>query len=237
MQRYFSNKKNDNKFILSNDDLYHIKTVMRMNDGAKIEVVYEQEVYICSLKNVINDIEIIIDEKIDNKLNNTKEIILAVPLVKEQKMDLILQKSTELGVNKIIPFIAERSVVKLKDGKEKCKVERWQKICKEASEQSKRVDIPVVTDVKCLSDLVNFDGDKIICSTKKSVNSIKMFLQNHNEYDKLLIVIGPEGGLSEKEENYLVKNNFVQVSLGNRIMRVETVPLFLLSVINYEFME
>lgn len=237
MQRYFSNKKNDNKFVLSNDDLYHIKTVMRMNDGAKIEVVYEQEVYVCSLKNVVTDIEIIIDEKINNNLSNNKEIILAVPLVKEQKMDMILQKSTELGVNKIIPFCAERSVVKLKDGKEKCKVERWQKICKEASEQSKRVDIPVVTDVKCLSDLVNFDGDKIICSTKKSVNSIKMFLQNHNEYDKLLIVIGPEGGLSEKEENYLVNNNFVQVSLGNRIMRVETVPLFLLSVINYEFME
>ena len=84
---------------------------------------------------------------------------------------------------------------------------------------------------------MNFDGNKIICSTKKSVNSIKMFLQNHNEYDKLLIVIGPEGGLSEKEENYLVDNNFVQVSLGSRVMRVETVPLFLLSVINYEFME
>ena len=237
MQRYFSNKKNNNKFILSNDDLYHIRTVMRMVDGSKIEVVFEQEVYVCELKNVNSEIDIIIVEKLDNFCDTNKEIILAIPLVKEQKMDLILQKSTELGVNKIIPFVAERSVVKLKNEKEKCKVERWQKICKEASEQSKRIDIPIVTSVKKISDLIEYDGLKVVCSTKKNVNSIKMFLQNHNEYDKLLLVIGPEGGLSTKEENYLVDNNFVPVTLGNRIMRVETVPLFVLSVINYEMME
>lgn len=237
MQRYFSNKKIENTFILNSDDLFHIKTVMRMNDGDKIEVVYEKQVYICSLENVNSNVKISIIEKQGDFNTNFKEIVLAIPLIKEQKMDLILQKSTELGVNKIIPFIAERSVVKFKEEKMTNKIERWQRICKEASEQSKRIDIPTVTNVKLLKDLVSFDGEKVVCSTKKDVNSIKMFLQNNMECDKLLLVVGPEGGLSINEEQFLVENGFLPVTLGNRIMRVETVPLFLLSVLNYEMME
>lgn len=237
MQRYFTNKKNNNNFILNDDDLFHIKTVMRMVDGEKIEVVYNKETYLCFLENVTTDIKVNIVEKLNDSFNKNPEIVLAIPLVKEQKMDLILQKSTELGVSKIIPFIAERSIIKLKSEKEPNKIERWQKICKEASEQSKRVDIPIVTSIKNLKDLVNFEGQKIVCSTKKSVNNIKMFLQKHAFCDKLLIVIGPEGGLTNQEEEFLIKNGFSQVTLGQRIMRVETVPLFLLSIINYEFME
>lgn len=237
MQRYFTNKKNNNNFILNDDDLFHIKTVMRMVDGEKIEVVYNKETYLCFLENVTTDIKVNIVEKLNDSFNKNPEIVLAIPLVKEQKMDLILQKSTELGVSKIIPFIAERSIIKLKSEKEPNKIERWQKICKEASEQSKRVDIPIVISIKNLKDLVNFEGQKIVCSTKKSVNNIKMFLQKHAFCDKLLIVIGPEGGLTNQEEEFLIKNGFSQVTLGQRIMRVETVPLFLLSIINYEFME
>lgn len=237
MQRYFTNKKNNNYFILNADDLFHIKTVMRMVDGTKIEVVYNKETYLCSLEDVATDIKINIIEKLNNCLRKEPEIVLAIPLVKEQKMDLILQKSTELGVSKIIPFIAERSIIKLKNEKEQSKIERWQRICKEASEQSKRIDIPIVTSIKSLKDLINFEGQKLVCSTKKDVNNIKMFLQKHRYCDKLLLVIGPEGGLTNQEEEFLIKNDFSQITLGNRIMRVETVPLFLLSIINYEFME
>lgn len=237
MQRYFAREKIDNKFILNNDDLYHIRTVMRMNESDKIEVVYNHQVYICSLHNVNNDIIIEIFEMQPDILKNEVEIVLAIPILKEQKMDYILQKSTELGVSKIIPFIASRSVVKLNSDKEEGRILRWQKICKEASEQSKRVDIPIVTRVKTIKDLKNFEGRKFVCSTKKDVNNIKMFLQKHTSCDKLLLVIGPEGGLANNEEDYLVSVGFIPVSLGNRIMRVETAPLFILSVINYEMME
>ncbi len=237
MQRYFAQSKSKNYFILNPDDLFHIKTVMRMVDGELVEVVYQRNIYICRLEDVKSEIKVILVERLDEVIKNDFEIVLAIPLVKEQKMDFILQKSTELGVNKIIPFLAERSIIKLNDDKEQSKINRWQKICKEASEQSKRVDIPMVTNIKSLKELVNFEGQKLVCSTKKDVNSIKMFLQKYTECDRMLLVIGPEGGLSEKEENYLVEHNFLQVTLGNRIMRVETVPLFLLSIINYEFME
>ena len=102
-------------------------------------------------------------------------------------MDLILQKSTELGVNKIIPVIMERSIIKLDKDKEIKKIERWTKICKEASEQSKRIDIPVLTEVKTLKELENIDGTKIVCSTKEKENTIKKFLTN-NKSKKINIV-------------------------------------------------
>jgi len=237
MQRYFSRELNNNRFKLNNDDLYHITRVMRMKENDLIEVVYEKEVYLCNLEFHGNEVYVNVKEKIESVSEDNHEIVLIIPLLKEAKMDLILQKSTELGVSKIIPVIMERSIVKIDSDRELKKIERWTKICKEASEQSMRVTIPVITEVKKLSDLNDLDGVKLVCSTTEKTNTIKMFLQSNQSYDKINIVIGPEGGLSLKEEEYLNSIGFESVSLGKRIMRVETVPMFVLSVLNYEIME
>ena len=236
MQRYFSNKLVNDKFELNKDDLYHILTVMRMKSGDSIEVVYNEQVYICNLKISNANIDVIIKEKEEKKELETVEKVLIIPLLKENKMDLILQKSTELGIDKIIPVIMERSIIKLDQDKELKKVERWNKICKEASEQSKRVNIPFVTEVKTLKELNDIDGIKLVCSTKEKDNTIKKYLKNNTGYNRINIVIGPEGGISPKEEEYLNSIGFESVSLGNNIMRVETVPMYILSVINYENM-
>ena len=237
MQRYFSNKLENNKFELKSDDLYHILTVMRMKTGDSIEVVYNEEVYICNLEITNNNVDVIIESKEEKKELETIEKVLIIPLLKENKMDLIFQKSTELGIDKIIPVIMERSIIKLDKDKESKKVERWNKICKEASEQSKRVNIPIVTDVKTLKELDDVDGIKLVCSTKEKDNTIKKYLKQNNGYNKINIVIGPEGGISPKEEEYLNNIGFESVSLGANIMRVETVPIYILSVINYENMK
>ena len=232
MQRYFSKELTDNKFILNSDDIYHITKVMRMTCNDKIEVVYNSKLYICKIN---ENIEAIIDheEKTDIKLLN---VTLIIPLLKEQKMDLILQKATELGVDEIIPIEMERSIVKLDPKKEENRISRWMKIVKEASEQSKRNSIPIITKVKRIDEL-NLDGVKLVCSTQEKELNIKKFLSTNKNYDKINIVIGPEGGISPKEEDKLVGLGFTRVSLGSRIMRVETVPLFILSALNYENME
>jgi len=233
MQRYFSKEKIGNYLKLSDNDLYHIRTVMRMNNSDKIEIVYNQELYLCELEENMGKI---IKKEATNLINKLN-ITLVVPLLKEQKMDLILQKSTELGVDVIIPAIMERSIIKIDDRKVKQKIERWQKICKEASEQSKRLDIPKVADIHTFNDLKSIDGVKLICSTSEKTQNLKNIIKKCQNYDKIILVIGPEGGLSEKEEKYLKEVGFISISLGNRIMRVETVPLFLLSIFNYESME
>lgn len=237
MQRYFSDKLKDNKFDLREDDMYHITRVMRMTSGDKIEVVCNENVYLCCLENVNNKLEVKVISFSEKEEKEIREKVLIIPLLKEAKMDLILQKATELGVNKIIPVVMERSIIKLERDKEIKKLERWSKICKEASEQSMRLNIPIISNVKTLKDLENLDGLKVVCSTKEKENSIKLFLQSHKTYDRINIVIGPEGGLSPKEEEYLNSIGFESVTLGEQIMRVETVPMYILSVINYENME
>jgi 16S rRNA (uracil1498-N3)-methyltransferase len=236
MQRYFSNNLENNKFILNNDDIYHIVKVMRMKDKEKIEVVYNHNVYLCEL-DMSNNLEVKKLKLLSENIQNDIKRVLIVPLLKEQKFDLILQKATELGVDEIIPLEMERSIVKITDDKMEKKLERWSKICKEASEQSKRTDIPSITKVKKIKDLKDLDGLKMVCSTIEKENLLKKFLTAHTNYDKINIVMGPEGGISPKEEEMLVDLGFERVSLGKRILRVETVPLFVLSVLNYEFME
>lgn len=236
MQRYFATNKNDESFILDQSDIHHINRVMRMKTNDKIEVVYNNELYACHVIINKDNTNIIIDNKIATSENNNKIINLIIPLLKEQKMDLIIQKSTELGVNEIIPLVMKRSIVDISKKEDK-KIERWQRISKEASEQSMRLDMPKISDVKKISDLKDLDGLKIVCSTSEKVNNIKTFLQNNSNYDKITVVVGPEGGLTEDEENDLVDIGFTRVTLGSRIMRVETVPIFILSILNYENME
>ena len=235
MQRYFATKKVDNKFILDDKDLHHIKNVMRMKDNDNIEVVFDEKLYNCKI-NYNNEVHITIIDEVISSFNKMTKISIIVPVLKENKMDFILQKSTELGVDEIIPIITERTLVKLND-KENKKLERWNRICKEASEQSMRLNIPKITNVKKLNDLNNIEGLKIVCSTQKNIISLKKVLQSNSKYDKIYIIIGPEGGLSINEEKKLNEFGFISTSLGNNILRVETVPLTILSMINYENME
>ncbi len=234
MQRYFAIDKKDNKFILTDNDYYHISTVMRMKENDKVEVVYNKTLYICELS-FVNNIEVNIIEKIKFK-NDDINVTLILPLLKEQKQDLIIQKSTELGVKKLIFLNTERTIVKIEDKKKIDKLNRWYRIAKEASEQSKRLDIPVIEIKDSFKDLINIEGTKLVCDTNIN-NSIKNALKTIDKCDTINIVIGPEGGLSIKEIKYLNEIGFKSVSLGNRILRVETVPLYILSVINYEVME
>lgn len=236
MQRYFAKDKKDNMFLLDKTDLHHIKNVMRMKDNEEIEVVYDEKLYRCRV-NVNEDVVInMIEEKDVKTSSNAPKISIIVPVLKENKMDYILQKSTELGVSEIIPIITERTLVKVNEKEEK-KLDRWRRICKEASEQSMRVTIPSITGVKRIKDLNNLDGAKIVCSTFGNVISLKKFLQTTTKYDKIYIVVGPEGGLSKNEEEILNKMGFISISLGSNILRVETVPLSIISMINYEYME
>lgn len=231
MQRYFSDVKKDNFLILKKEDLYHIRTVMRMKEDY-IEVVYNKQLHICKLD---KDYNAVIEKVITKKEEKKHKYILCVPLLQEQKMSFVLQKATELGVDEIIPILTTRSMIKISE-KETKKLERWNKICKEASEQSKRLDIPIVSNIKKITEL-NYDGLKIVCSTKEKNNTIKKVLKNNLICDKIIMVIGPEGGLTDQEEETLKNLDFQLVTLGKNILRVETVPIYLLSVLNYELME
>lgn len=234
MQRYFAKNIIKDTIILDSKDLHHIKNVMRMQKEDKVEVVKNNEVYLCE---ILENYEIKIVNKIPNIKKETPQIILAVALIKEQKQDLVLQKATELGVDIIIPLSLSRCVVKLDKEKFSKKKPRWETICKEASEQSKRNNIPIITPIHTIQELSQIDATlKIVLDTKEFYQSIKNVLHNHPNCAKIIIVIGPEGGITKEEISFLKNNGYQSVSLGPNILRAETAAIAVLSMINYQYM-
>ena len=230
MQRYFIKNKD---MLLEESDIRHIKKVMRMSINDKIEVVYNNKLHICEITS-LEPFNIKVIEKLDEDKKTKIELTVAVALVKEQKMDLILQKLTELGVSRIIPVSMERSIVKLDKERFNKKKLRWESICKEASEQSKRTNIPIIEDIKSIKDLTKEDADlKLVASTKEKEKLLNYYLQSIEDCAKIIMVIGPEGGISDKEEDILVSNGYNRVSFGNLIFRVETATIYVASIINY----
>lgn len=233
MQRYFAKNIENNKVELEQSDYHHIKNVMRYKNNDNIEVVFNNKLFIATILDIQNyDIKIIEEKEDNNEL--PIDLCVAVGLVKEQKMDLILQKLTELGVKRIIPIKMSRSIVNLDDKKIDKKLLRWTTICKEASEQSKRNIIPIIDKPMTLNELLEMEADiKLVASVKEDKNFIANYLQSNKNYVKIIVVIGPEGGISCEEEEKLNKNNFISVSLGTTVLRVETAAIYVASVINY----
>lgn len=233
MQRYFTKEKLGCYLILDETDIHHIKNVMRNKIGDEIECIYNKELYICEIEN-LNSPKVKILEKINQNKKDKLDVTIAVALVKEQKMDLILQKLTELGISRIIPVAMERSIVKLDDKKFEKKIERWKKICKEAAEQSKRNDIPEITNIHTIKDLGNLDfTHKFICSTRNPENLVNNYLQKQDACATMIFVIGPEGGISPKEEDLLESYGYTPITFGPLVMRVETAAIYIASITNF----
>lgn len=231
MQRYFVKERKNEKFILEDSDIHHIKKVMRCKNNDKIEVVYDGKVYLCNIDNIDILSLSIIDSYEEDRESNI-DLTIAVALVQEQKFDLILQKLTELGVTSIIPLKTERSIVKIDSAKEQKKKLRWETICKEASEQSHRVTIPKIYNIMTMKELLNNKQQlNLICSLNDQTKPLESYLQD--DIKNILFVVGPEGGFSNKEEQFLMENGFECTTLGKRVLRVETAAIYVASIINY----
>ena len=160
---------------------------------------------------------------------------------KGDKFDLIVQKTTELGVHEIIPVLSERSIVKIEPKKVQRKLERYQKIAKEASEQSHRTMIPAIKPFMDLSELIDYSRSfkhRLVAyeaSREEDQHQLAKTLSELKPDDSVLVFIGPEGGISERELDRLVDHQFQIISLGNRILRTETAPIFVMASVVYEF--
>ena len=235
MQRYFVNEIKDKLFKLSERDSYHLAKVMRAKIDDETEIVCDNKLFLGKILNIGNLVDGEIIQELDSSFVSSN-ITIAQALVNESKFSLILQKGTELNANSFIPLITERSVIKVNKDFDK-KIVRWQNIVNDASSQSKRLNSPLVYNVMKISDLIDLDYDyKFLCSVNEKDNSLKKELQNINVYDRILFVIGPEGGFTDKEENLLINNGFKRITLGSNVLRTETASIALLSMLIYHFM-
>lgn len=245
MQRYFldTSLDKDGKAMIQGEDGKHIVKVMRMDVGDRIIAVSNGEAFISKIIELVSDGVLITREEGPLASNEMPvKVTIACGLPKGDKLDLIVQKGTELGMKAVIPFEAERSIVKWDSKKGDKKVERLRKIAKEAAEQCHRTVIPEVKaplsfkkllEAAEIYDVRLFADEEDAKSTEP--NRIADRLKNVYHKQSVIVVFGPEGGLSRKEADSLISANFLSVSLGPRILRTETAPLYLLSAMSYEF--
>jgi len=163
------------------------------------------------------------------------EIILLQALPEKERMELIIQKATELGVSSIIPFKSERSIsLEEREARQK-KAHRWQEIAIKAVQQSRRAKVPLVGEYRSLNEALEVcmgEGLKILLYEKGGVN-LKHILKQHSP-QKIYAMIGPEGGFTEGEARLAKRVGFIPVKLGQRILRTETAAITLIGILQYE---
>ena len=244
MQRYFIDGKvpENRKVAITGDDAKHIAKVMRQGAGDQVIVVLEEKSFLATIQSAEFDIELQLDEEVKADVEMPKKVTIACGLPKGDKLDLIVQKSTELGMHAMIPFEAERSIVKWDAGKGEKKRVRLQKIAKEAAEQSHRVKIPEIHTIHTFKQLIesakSYEAVIVAYEEEARDSNGKRFaeiLKSMYDKDSMLIIFGPEGGISESEVAKLKEAGALFTALGPRILRTETAPLYALSAMSYEF--
>ena len=229
MQRYFVNEIKNGIVVFEKDQIHHIVNVMRMKTNDKITVVYDNEAFLAGITST-NPLKAEIIENLneDHELKNRVTLLYCIP--KGEKLDLVIQKATELGVGEIILVQSERCIAKItKENKEK-KLLRFNKIALEASEQSKRTKVPLIDKVIDYKDISKFSFDhSFIAYEDEGEISFKQKIENIKEGETIGIIIGSEGGYSKIEVEYANSNNYQSISLGKRILRSETAVFYALT--------
>lgn len=246
MHKFFTEPHNINgsQGLILGDDVKHIYKVLRLSEGEEVVLNNCEGTEYLGKISSISKSEVVVDiiEKLDINNESRIKIHLFQGLPKGQKMDLIVQKGTELGIFEFIPTITSRVDVKLKG--EFKKLDRLNRIALEASKQSKRSIIPKVREVinfnEAINELKNMDlivipyenaEDFGIKSLMRKLNEDNV---NLNDIKEIGIVIGPEGGFEEDEINELKDNGAHIVTLGKRILRTETAGFTATALLQYE---
>ncbi|MBI3595819.1 MAG: 16S rRNA (uracil(1498)-N(3))-methyltransferase [Nitrospirae bacterium] len=236
----------DNQLTLNDDLAHHLRDVLRCRPGEIVNLVDEKQVRYRAALSRVTKMEVIakILQKDDPQIRPAVSITLAQAILKGDKMDWVIQKATELGVNALLPVVTERTIARPRVEREAHQIDRWQKIAKEASQQCGRSDIPMIWPAVSLDALLKNPPDtslKLVPWEQEQEPSLKAVLTDSSFYDptgqwnnSMIVLIGPEGGLTPPEVEKARKTGWISVSLGPRILRAETAALAVLAILQYE---
>ena len=245
MSKFFVNENqiHNNIIEILDEDVNHIKNVLRLNVDEEIKICdsSNSKNYNCKIISISSQkIECEILSELQNEAEGNVEIHIFQGLPKADKMELIIQKGTELGVAEYIPVSFKRSIVKLSGKDEIKKIDRWNKISEVAAKQSGRDIVPEVMHLKTLNETINMISEYdlfLVAFEEEKENTLKNELlklkELKNEY-KIACLVGPEGGLTKDEVLKLEENGAKVITLGNRILRTETVAMYIASTVMYE---
>lgn len=229
--RVYNNFLRDNDVLTITDaeTIHKVKDVLRLGAEKSLYLFDGNgKEFLCRIIDIKHDS--IVAQKIKiarEEPANTPSLILGFPLVKEEKVDFILQKATELGVSEFVPFTCTRSIQSLPS---ESKVKRWQKILIEATRQSERLWIPKLNAIGEFTELIRRPYETKLAATITGENARDTLAASSKE---IFIIVGPEGDFSHPEYAHLKENNFKTINLSPHILRVETAAAFAVGLVNY----
>lgn len=234
MPRFFVPKENISKNKIRIDNLsqiHHIRDVLRINTGEEINIFDEDNnEFLCIVESIKAD-KIVVDIKRKQKAIFKKDIhiTLACAIPKKGKFELIVQKSTELGVDRIVPLVSQNSIVRFKANEKEKKVERFRRVGIEAAKQCGRSDLPLISPPTKFKELLNsFSSfDYIFLPNLSSTDRISFTdaVRKIKLNSKVLLLIGPEGDFADEEVSQAIANGATPISLGKLVLRVETAAI------------
>ena len=231
LRLYFPDKiQSDLSAHLTKEQAHYVKDVMRLKIGNRLSIFNSQGEWSAFIESYEkNGAKIKIKEKVRDK-HNEKNIWLAFSPIKQNPLNFLIQKGTELGVQRFIPVISERTIVK------EINLKRLKKITIESSEQSNRISVPQINELQNLKNFLSKfpkKGSLIFCDINSASQSLKNFFSKKND-EPICILIGPEGDFSENERQLIIDLEQTRsLSLVNNILRAETAALAAITLVNH----
>ena len=228
---YFPDKiQSDLSSHLTNEQTHYVKDVMRLKIGDKLSIFNTLGEWNAAIESYEkNGAKIKIMEKVRDK-DNEKNIWLAFSPIKQNSLNFVIQKGTELGVQKFIPILSDRTIVR------EVNIERIKKIIVEASEQSNRISVPEINKPDSLKFFLSIfpkNGCLIFCDINSNQNNLKNIFEKKVD-GPMCILIGPEGDFSENERKMIIDlNQTHSISLAKNILKAETAALSAITIVNY----
>lgn len=234
MQRYFASYDKFKNIVICDDDIFHITKVMRMRPGDQFEINLDGDIKLAEfVSSGPFSYKIIKEFNENDEIEGYIRLLYCLP--KGEKTDLVIQKAVELGANEVVLINSERSIAKItKENKDK-KILRFNKIIKEASEQSKRTNLMKLNDVISFKEISNYPGDINLIAYENTNNTVKNLsdILKDAKGKTVNVIIGAEGGISKSELQIALDNNYQEISLGKRILRSETACFYILSLLSF----
>ena len=230
-----SNNKTDNKIVISDADNYrHIARSLRARCGEKLLLIDENQIQYETKISEINSKEVIceIEKSYLSKRDLEFDLFLAQSPLRSDAQLTVMEKATELGVRGVYPVFTDNCALRVN------KQEKWQKVMFEASKQCERAKIPTCFAPTTFEEILQKDFDKIIVLAERSTEkNLKQYLSENptKKGERILAIIGPEGGFSQKEFDYFRSKNLPLISLGDLILKAETAVIVTLGDIVYEY--
>jgi len=245
MKRIFVADLNAPEVTITGGDANHLARSLRAKRGDKLTAV--DGFGNCAIIELINfDKEKITARRLSElqRVASEEKIILADCLPKQNRFDTIIEKATELGVDKIEPLISDRTIARPGGQREQAKIERWNKIAKEAAEQCARDTIPTIGNIRNLDNWLKEISPLpektllLFCWEKEPSRTVREVLSRYVDTDgkKIIVLIGPEGGFTDREVREIKLAGGVSVTLGKRVLKTDTAAISVLAMINYAFM-